>query len=130
MRTVSILVVDDERPIRTLISRILEGEGHDVRAAGNGQDALALCNAINVPIDLLITDVVMPGMDGLRLAEHVERIFPGIRVLFISGKCDLAAVEKHIANTPHRFLAKPFSVRALARQVREMLEETAVGAGA
>jgi two-component system cell cycle sensor histidine kinase/response regulator CckA len=120
MGSASILVVDDERPILTLISRTLEGGGHRVRTAGNGQEALALCKALDTPLDLLITDMVMPEMDGLCLAENVERIFPGVRVLFISGKCDVAAVRRHIANTPHRFLPKPFSMRALAEHVREM----------
>jgi CheY-like chemotaxis protein len=64
MDGVSILVVDDERPILTLISRALEGGGHRVRTAGSGQEALALREALNTPIDLLITDMVMPEMDG------------------------------------------------------------------
>jgi two-component system cell cycle sensor histidine kinase/response regulator CckA len=131
MGRASILVVDDERPILTLISRVLEAGGHRVHTAGNGQDALALCKSLTAPIDLLITDIVMPGMDGLRLAESVERVFPGVRVLFMSGKCDVAALRKHIANnTRHHFLPKPFSLPELACEVRDMLGGTRLRASA
>jgi len=130
MSSLSILVVDDERPILTLISRILEGGGHRVRTAGSGEAALDLCNGLKAPLDLLITDIVMPGMDGLLLAENVERIFPGVRVLFMSGKCDVAALRKHITDTRHRFLPKPFRVHELIGEVRGMLGESPLRASA
>lgn len=110
----TILVVDDETGIRELIRKILRRERYRVLEAGSAEEALAA--AKGQAIDMLITDVMLPGMNGPELARRMQQAAPRLRALFISG---YTGAEKVPASAP--FLAKPFTLAALLEKVRETL---------
>ena len=117
--TESILLVEDEEAVRRLATRLLSSAGYHVSAAANGMDALALLERAESPIDLVITDVVMPGMGGTELAKRIAQIRPGLRVLFTSGFTnDAIGALEHGTH----FIGKPYSIEQLTRKVREALE--------
>jgi len=119
----TILLVEDEPPVRDLIRRVLSGLGYTVLEASSAVEALAAWRAAPAPIHLLITDVVMPGgMDGRELAERLAVQGPGLRVLFISGYTPGAAAHRGLLPAGGQFLQKPFSPAALGRKVREVLD--------
>ncbi|HEX7117537.1 MAG TPA: PAS domain S-box protein [Longimicrobiales bacterium] len=120
--TETVLLVEDEEAVRSLVRKILEQRGYCVLEARSGSEALALSAKHPGPIDLLLTDVVMPEMSGRELAERLLPDRPGTRVLFISGYTEDAVVRHGIQNTRISFLEKPFSPGALARKVREVLD--------
>ena len=113
------LVVDDEQMVRELAASILEREGFRVAAAATGLGALELVGAAPGEIDVLVTDVSMPGMGGRELAARVAELSPGIPVVFMSGYSDEILGPTQDERTPLTFLAKPFSPRTLVRAVRE-----------
>ncbi len=125
MRT--ILVVDDERDILSLIETALSREGHTALLANSGDAALELFQRSQIPIDLLLTDVVMPGMSGPMLADRLLSIQPGLPVLFISGYDDSQVVQRYVLNKGFAFLPKPFDVVALCRKVNELLPAPPIG---
>jgi len=108
--------------VRNLARRALQRFGYRVLEAGNGQEALALARGSREPIDLLLTDVVMPEMGGRELAEHLAREHPATRVLFTSGYTDAAVLQPHGSGSASAFLAKPYTPLQLARKVREVLD--------
>jgi CheY-like chemotaxis protein len=110
-----ILFVDDDEAVRSLASRLLEKGGHKVLAAANAGEALLIAESYGAAIDLLVTDTVMPFMDGRSLARRLSASLPGLRVLFISGHAGYEAEGEG------RFLAKPFSETQLARAVAAAL---------
>jgi PAS domain S-box-containing protein len=112
------LVVDDEQIVRELATTILELEGFEVLAAANGVGALELLSRTPEGIDVLVTDVSMPGMGGRELAARIGELSPGLPVVFMSGYSDeiLGTTDDR---TPLTFLAKPFSPRTLVQSVRE-----------
>jgi len=116
-----VLLVEDEDAVRGLARRILEKRGYVVLEAHHGREGLALCEAHQGPIDLLVTDVVMPEFGGRELAEGALKLRPALKVLFMSGHTQDTTltedVEKGVA-----FLQKPFTPMALARKVRETLD--------
>lgn len=117
----TILVADDEDLIRELAVQILSGCGYRVLEAGSASEALALVVEQKEPVDLLLTDVVMPGMTGADLAERLRRERPQLRVLFMSGYSD-SLIFRYGGNLAAvKFLQKPFSAEALERKVREVL---------
>jgi len=120
--TESILLVEDEESVRELIAEALKTQGYNVLLAGNGQEALALAAPANCHIDLMITDVVMPGMSGRELATRLAQSRPGLRVLFLSGYTEDAIVHHGVLDPGTAFLQKPFSLDALACRVREALD--------
>jgi signal transduction histidine kinase/CheY-like chemotaxis protein len=115
-----VLLVDDEETIRTLVRAILEDEGYGVLEARNGREGLALCEATEGPIDLLLTDVMMPEIGGTELAESALKMRPGMGVLFMSGYADLTHRER--LGHPAMLLRKPFTAFELTRKVREVLD--------
>lgn len=115
-----ILVVDDEPKIRALIRALLTRQGYEIEEASDGVEALSLCNRGPSP-DLLLTDVVMPGMDGVQLAERVSTLYPATRVLYMSGKCDVESIQSRITSRKFGFIRKPFEIEALGAAVRERL---------
>ena len=121
-----VLVVEDETPVKSLLRRVLQAGGYSVLEAGSGRDALDLGSRHLGRLDLLLTDVVMPGMSGTELADHLGRERPELRVLYTSGYTD-DAVLGAVAASP--FLAKPFTPDALLRAVREVLDREAAGRG-
>jgi CheY-like chemotaxis protein len=118
----SILLVEDEESVRELIAEALKAQGYNVLVAGNGQEALALAAPANCHIDLLISDVVMPGMSGRELAKRMAGSRPGMRVLYLSGYTEDAIVHHGVLDPGTAFLQKPFSLDALACKVREVLD--------
>jgi len=124
----TLLLVEDEDSVRVLARRILEKIGYVVLTAGNGREGLSLCEAHQGPIDLLVTDVVMPEMSGRELAEGVLKLRPTMKVMFISGHMqDVVLREGVQKGTP--FLQKPFTPAGLAQSVRETLDSRARSAG-
>jgi CheY-like chemotaxis protein len=116
-----ILVVDDDAAIRRLAQRMLEQRGYTVVVAETPADALELANHGGSPIDLLVTDVVLPGMNGRVLAEELRRQYPRLRVLYMSGYTDDAVVRRGVLERQTHFVQKPFGQSDFLRQVREAL---------
>jgi len=121
--TESILIVDDEPLIRRLIVDTLEPLGYRVSEASCGGEALQRCSMINDDIALLLTDVVMPDMNGHELAEKIIRRNPGVKVVYMSGYTDDRLAGKGIKDTSRRFLQKPLTPRKLSTYLREVLDE-------
>ncbi len=116
----TILLVEDESTVRTITERMLASTGHRVLAAGDAAEALALSARFSEPIDLLVTDVVMPGMDGPALAERLRQERPGLRTLFISGYAREHVIPSG-SDGSYAFLAKPFTREVLVTQVTKLL---------
>jgi CheY-like chemotaxis protein len=119
----TVLVVEDEDAVRSLVERILRGAGYRVLAAANGDDAIARVEGHRGKIHLLLTDVVMPEMSGRELAEHLAEHNPRLKTIFMSGYTDNAIVHHGVLDPGTRFIGKPFSPFDLARKVREVLDE-------
>jgi two-component system, cell cycle sensor histidine kinase and response regulator CckA len=117
-----ILLVEDADALRKLARSFLEERGFKVLAAANGQDALAVAANHKGKIDLLVTDVVMPGMNGRALAEHLLPKRPGLRVLYISGYTDSFIAGHGVLEAGTHLLHKPFTEQALIAKVREVLD--------
>ncbi len=121
--TETILLVEDDAPIRRLLRRALEGQGYQLLEACNGHEALGLLANHHGPIDLLVTDVVMPRMDGFTLSDRLGESHPETRVLFVSGQADQsAAVRGGLKETGRTFLLKPFTHKTLLQTIREQLD--------
>jgi PAS domain S-box-containing protein len=118
----TVLVVEDEKEVRSLASNVLKRQGYRVLEASNGGIAFLLCEQHQSPIDLMLTDVVMPEMNGRELAERVAGLHPEMKVLFMSGHTDDAIVQHGILEKHVNYIQKPFTVENLARKVREVLE--------
>lgn len=117
-----VLVVDDDEGIRFAIAKLLRMLGYQVTTAEGAEAALARLDATGGDIDLLVTDIQMPGMNGDELAQATRVRRPGIRVLYVSGDHSLARVGRGVAGTRSHFLGKPFEAAELASRVREALE--------
>ena len=115
------MLVEDEGAVRQLARDILEANGYTVLEARHGAEALAICERHSEVIHLLLTDVVMPGMNGRELAERLARLRPDTKVLYTSGYTDNAVVLHGVLKGRAVFLQKPFTPDALARKVREVL---------
>ena len=118
----TILLVEDEAQVRVLARRVLERKGYVVIEASDGGDALALCERSPVPIDLLVTDVVMPGVSGRAVAECLRRDRPGLRVLYMTGYTDDEIVRRGLKDDGVALIQKPFSPDDLTRRVRALLD--------
>jgi len=120
----TILLVEDEAPVRLVASRILRQAGYTVIEAPDGAAAVALCAAHEGVVDLIVTDMVMPGMTAHELAAQVRAIRPGTRVLFMSGYAEDAALRQQVLEPGAAFLEKPFTVQTLTRAVQGALSKT------
>jgi signal transduction histidine kinase/ActR/RegA family two-component response regulator len=118
----TILLVEDEDIIRRVIVTSLRMSGYTVIEATDGSDAISVCENRDQPIDLLITDIVMPLMSGPELVRRVRAVRPRLPTLLISGYTDRALVHQGIRGTGMAFLQKPFTPDVLARKVREVLD--------
>ncbi|HSN92662.1 MAG TPA: ATP-binding protein [Anaeromyxobacteraceae bacterium] len=118
----TVLVVEDDPRVREVTVKALRGAGYRVLAAGDGREALAVAAASEVPVDLLVTDVVMPELSGKQVAEELGARMPGLRVLFVSGYTQNTIVHHGVLDAGVEFLAKPFTPTALLARVREVLE--------
>ncbi len=118
-----VLVEDDER-VRKLAERLLERQGYRVHAFSNGPDAIEEVRTMTEPLHLLMTDIIMPVMNGRRLAEQIQALRPEIRVLFTSGYT-ANVILRHGVDESVEFLAKPYSIGTLAERVRDVLDRPA-----
>jgi len=121
--TETILLVEDEEAVRSLARELLEGGGYTVIEARTGQEGLAACRRHPGPIDLLLTDVVMPEMGGPQLAEQVTRLRPEMAVVYMSGYAEGALVHQGVVSEGIALIEKPFSHSQLAQKVRHALDE-------
>ncbi len=120
--TETILLVEDNEQVRQLTSEVLADSGYEVLLAASPEEALALCRANHPDIHLLVTDVILPGMNGPQLATQVKQISPHTRVLYVSGYTSNAIVHYGVLDSGLWFLAKPFSLSELVAKVREVLD--------
>jgi PAS domain S-box-containing protein len=120
--TETVLLVEDEDPVRALAHEMLTSQGYRVLEAASGADALALAARHPGAIDLLVTDVVMPGMDGGELVHHLTTARPHLRVLYISGYSDDALMREGVSEADCAFLQKPFTCEAFVVKVRAVLD--------
>jgi PAS domain S-box-containing protein len=116
-----VLVAEDDEGTRDLVRHILEGEGFGVLAAASGQEALDLLRDAHRPPDLLLADVIMPGMGGVELAGRLRPARPDLKVLFMSGFADHQIVRQGVVETGQAFIGKPFAPGALLAKIQEVL---------
>lgn len=123
--TETVLVVEDEEGVRSLITMLLTRNGYRVLEASTGEDALNLSQSTSGPIHLLITDLVLPRMNGRELSERMAEHYPAVRTLFMSGYTDDATLKDGVLESRAAFLQKPFSMETLLHKVREVLGKAA-----
>ncbi|MGC2530988.1 MAG: response regulator, partial [Candidatus Acidiferrum sp.] len=123
--TETILLAEDEQDVREVAREFLESGGYTVIEAFNGAEALRLATEHKAAIDLLVTDMVMPGMTGRELARRLQHQHSGVGVIYMSGYTEQTAAETAKADADMRLLTKPFSRGSILRAVREALNESA-----
>jgi PAS domain S-box-containing protein len=120
----TILLVEDEEKVRKLTARILRKQGYKVLEASQGKDVFSLCEEHEGPIHLMVTDIVMPEMTGMELAEHIKKGYPEMKVLYMSGySLDSVGIDREKVEKGIEFIQKPFTVYELAKKVREVLDK-------
>ncbi len=115
----TILVVDDEEAIRRMMEKMLGNSGYTVLNASSGVEALSVCEEKGAALQLVVTDVAMPGMNGFDLAERISERWPSIRILFMSGCVNDLSVRRQLYERP--LLPKPFTREGLSQKIRELL---------
>jgi signal transduction histidine kinase/CheY-like chemotaxis protein len=119
----TVLLVEDDMAVRRFAREVLEREGYRVLESANARDAFSCCERYDGNIDLLVTDVVMPGLSGRDLAEGLAAMRPGLRVLYMSGYAGESNIFQTMVDQAARLIQKPFSARMLCQKVREVLEQ-------
>ena len=117
----TILVVEDGDAVRNLVCVMLVENGYRVLEARNGHHALRVSEAHTEPIQLVLTDVVMPNMKGAELAERLRRARPDLRILLMSGYAEAPVIER-LSRDPVAFLPKPFTSVELVEKIRQVLD--------
>ena len=117
----TILVVEDNKQVRLLACNILKRQGYKLLLAENGAEALALLASNHGAVDLLLTDVVMPDINGRELFAKVTELYPAVRVLYMSGYTNDVIAQRGVLDEGVSFIQKPFTVQGLAAKVREVL---------
>lgn len=117
----NVLLADDDPAMRDLASRALGTEGHTVVVVHDGQEALERATGANPPFDILVTDVQMPALDGISLAEQLLAAYPGLRVVLMSGLQSEMVRADRLKNGVVHFLLKPFTLDQLRAKVRAAL---------
>jgi PAS domain S-box-containing protein len=117
----TILLVEDEASVRNLVKEGLETQGYQLLVAANGEEALAVCQEHDGPIDLLLTDVVMPGMSGHILAQQLQSHFPKIKLLYMTGYTDAVLARHGLSDDTAELLQKPFTIGTLSSRVQKIL---------
>lgn len=118
----TVLVVDDNALVSKLTCKMLRTAGYAVLAANDPEHALELVATHTVPIDLLMTDIAMPKVDGCELAHRCQELRPGLQILFASGYGEDATVKVGVLDPGHAFLKKPYTYDELTDKVHELLE--------
>jgi CheY-like chemotaxis protein len=121
--TETILIVEDEEIVRDLTSEVLQTLGYKILQAGNPEEAARVSKLHGGPIHLMLSDVVLPQMDGKRLYKLLAPLFPGMKVMFVSGYAENAIVHHGVLDPGVNFLHKPLTVEALTKMVRKILDE-------
>jgi two-component system cell cycle sensor histidine kinase/response regulator CckA len=121
----TILLLEDERPVRLVARRLLEGHGYRVFEAVSEQEALEIGSDLSRPIDLLLTDVVLPSLSGIEVAKRLQSVRPSLRVLLMSGYTDRSLGDGGSVPSGMGFLQKPFTLESMAKKVRETLDAPA-----
>jgi two-component system, cell cycle sensor histidine kinase and response regulator CckA len=119
----TILLVEDETSVANMARRMLQGLGYRVIQASGPQDAIRIAQQHTEPIHLLLTDVVMPDMNGKELAQELQRILPGLKVVFASGYTENVIVHHGVLEENLAFIGKPYTLSALSQKVREVLAQ-------
>ena len=119
----TILLVEDEEMVRNLAQKILLRYGYNVLTSSGGGDAYLQCKTHEGPIDLLLTDVIMPSVNGRQLYENIKTVRPDIKVLFMSGYTEDVIAHHGVLDVHMHFIHKPFTIETLARKVRETLDD-------
>jgi PAS domain S-box-containing protein len=118
----TILLVEDDEEVRNVATRILRRNGYRVLEAGSGADALRVCEEESEPVDLIVTDIVMPEMNGSELAQKIREKQPDARILFTSGYTEDAVVRQSLLNPGEAFIEKPFTPASLAKKARDLID--------
>jgi two-component system cell cycle sensor histidine kinase/response regulator CckA len=118
----TVLVVDDEPEIRKLVSAMLTSRGYNILLADTGEQAIKLFRKLSRDIDLLLTDVVAPGMAGPTLADQLLELKPDLKIMFMSGYDNRQVVQKYVVDKGYLLLPKPFTARQLEDKVVEALK--------
>jgi CheY-like chemotaxis protein len=126
----TVLVVDDEQDLRSLVANVLTEYGYKVVTASSGAKAVALIEKMESPPDLMLTDVVMPGMSGPMLADQLLAKFSGARVLFMSGFDERQVVQRYVVEKGFTLITKPFQLHNLCAAVKKAIESTPTPAAA
>jgi CheY-like chemotaxis protein len=127
--TETLLVVEDEEPLRRLARRILESRGYHVLDAANGYDAIEVMAKHGSDVYLLLSDIVMPRMGGRELVERLHPVYPSLHVLFMSGYTEDMMLQHRIAELGISVLEKPFTPDTLLRTVRSTLDRISAKQG-
>ena len=117
----TILLVEDEEMVRTLMREVLEREGYQVLSCSHAQDGIKVSKQHGGQIDLLLTDVVMPGMNGRDMASQILETLPELRVVFMSGYTEHVLIREGEADPHFEYLQKPFTLRTLLRKLERVL---------
>ncbi len=118
----TILIVEDKEDVLQFTTNALISLGYKVFSAHNGKEALKILTSNNNLIDLIITDIVMPELNGKELAEQVKKLYPNIKIIFVSGYTDDIILQKDLYSNDIEFLHKPFSIKTLSQVVRKVLD--------
>jgi CheY-like chemotaxis protein len=116
----TVLVVEDRADVRTMACQMLEELGYRTLEAAGGAEALEVARRQQQPIPLLLTDVIMPGMNGRELADQFRRIYPGVKTIFMSGYTDRILADTDTAGARTPYLQKPFTMAQLAEILRQV----------
>jgi two-component system cell cycle sensor histidine kinase/response regulator CckA len=120
--TETVLLVEDEPALRRATTEFLQLRGYTVLQANDGQDALSVARTFGSPIQLVVTDVVMPRMSGGQMAKELAGIRPEMNILFVSGYASQTILDHQVVNVDSNFLQKPYTLRQLANKVRAVLD--------
>jgi two-component system cell cycle sensor histidine kinase/response regulator CckA len=123
----TVLLVEDEDAVRDLATRILQSAGYTVLAARDSESAFERLRSGGADVELILTDVVLPGMGGLELAERALQLRPGVPVLYTSGHTDDRVLAHGVAQNLVHFIAKPYTVSALTNKIRDVLTQSRLG---
>src|SRR5262249_50568148 len=125
----TLLLAEDDPALRELAVTVLRSAGYTLLEAQNGVEALQIAAEYGGPIDLLVTDVMMPEMDGKELSQRMKALYPQLPTLFISGYAENVIIHQGVLETGAMFLQKPFALATLCRKVEEALERSVSSEG-
>ena len=120
-RSGTVLLVEDSDVVRDVVAHMLKSGGLTVLQASGGEEALALARRRDAPIDLLLTDIVMPEMSGVELADRMEQERPDMRILFMTGYAEAVVVNEGILGKRRECIGKPFTIEQITKRVRKIL---------